>query len=98
MGFLRYTSHAQSDFAEIAEYIARDNPVAAYEFANRLEQACESIGGRPDRGFPHEDLPAPLLVVPIKDFLIVYRVDDLGVVILRCVHGARDLGPLFPGA
>ena len=95
---VRYTSRAAADLAQIAEYIARDNPAAAYQFADRLQAVCESIGDRPDRGIPHDDLPAPLLVVPIEDYLIIYKIDELGVVILSCTHGARHLGRLFPGA
>ncbi|HUQ71103.1 MAG TPA: type II toxin-antitoxin system RelE/ParE family toxin [Planctomycetaceae bacterium] len=92
---LRYATPASHDISDILCYIARDNPSAADRLADRVERECQRIAADPDRGTHHDDLPRDLLVYRISSYLIIYQVEQSDVMILRVVHGARDLGSMF---
>jgi toxin ParE1/3/4 len=92
---LRYASPASRDISDILSYIARDNPAAADKLADRMEVECQRIAANPERGTHHDELPAHLFVYHVASYLIIYRREDFGVMILRVVHGARDIGSMF---
>lgn len=86
-----YAHTAAIDLAEIADWIAADNPARAVTFVAELQAACERIGLNP-RATP---------IVPrygsehirrrvYRKYLIFYRVEPKRVVILHILHGARD--------
>jgi plasmid stabilization system protein ParE len=44
------STQAQQDLADIAEYIARDDPIAAEQWVSRLEAAALAVGDNPRVG------------------------------------------------
>jgi len=95
---LDITSAAEADLEEIADYIARDNPVRAMTFVRELYKRCFDI----------TDMPEAWPVVPRYEhhgirrrvhgrYLIFYRVGEDGIVILHVLNGAMDVEAiLFP--
>jgi len=91
----RLRPRAVADPEEIAEFIARDNPVRAVSFIDELMGVCAGIAERP-RAFPRrDDLAKGLRQAVHGRYLILFTADDRGVVVERVVHGARRLEDLL---
>ena len=89
---------AQADLREIAFYIARDSKVRAISFVGELQAKAQDTGRIP-RAFPlipryeHRGIRRR----PFGAYLIIYRIEDDRVAIVRILHGARDYEALlFP--
>ena len=92
------TSAAEADLEEIADYIARDNPVRALSFVRELYKRCLDIA----------EMPAAWPIVPRYEhhgirrrvhgrYLIFYRVSADCITILHVLNGAMDVEAiLFP--
>jgi toxin ParE1/3/4 len=89
---------ADSDLDEIWYYVACQS--GSLDIADRL------IGSITDRffllaGHPHlgrardEDLRPGLRTFPVGEYVIFYRIEDEGVVILRVLRGSRNIAALF---
>ena len=90
-----YTPEARADLREIALRIADRNPTRAFTYVDEVEATCLRIGE-----FPHAWPPRPQWGDSIRitihgNYVIVHRVRDETVQVLRIVHGARDLDALF---
>lgn len=71
--------------------IAIDSMAAADRLIDRLEAAEDRLGDFPELGRLRDDIAADLRSWPVGDYLILYRIDRNGVLIVRVLHGARDL-------
>ena len=84
---VRIARAARNDLADIADWIAQDNPAAALKTVHRLRDACRSLERFPNR--------APIVGIaglrrrPIDDYAIFYRVTT-EVEVVRVLHSARD--------
>ena len=85
---------AERDILEIVEWIAAENPVAARGFRVALDKLAANIGEHPRIGTsrPHLASP-PIRFLPIRGFphVVVYTPDRNPPLIVRVLHGARDL-------
>jgi len=45
----------------------------------------------PESGAPRPEFGRGVRIVPVENYLIIYRVDERGPLVLRVVHGAMDL-------
>jgi toxin ParE1/3/4 len=91
----RLRPRAVADLEEIAELIARDNPLRAVSFIHELMDVCVRIVERP-RAFPRrDDLAKGLRQAVHGRYLMLFTADDDGVVIERVLHGARRLEDLL---
>jgi addiction module RelE/StbE family toxin len=95
---VRLSRVALRDLREIADYIAKDNPVGAYDFTEYLRQKALGLGAIP-YAFPL--VPRyerhGIRRRPCGNYLIFYRVEKSTVLIARILHAARDYEVLlFP--
>lgn len=85
------------DLEEIAEYIARDNPIRAASFVAELEGKCRAVATAPDLYPARDDLAPGLRMAVHGRYLVLYR--DLpganSVRVERVLHGARNLPRLL---
>lgn len=83
-----WTFSALADLEDIRRYIGNFNPYAARNMADRLIEAGNRLATFPYRGrqVPGTRLRESAISRP---YIIRYRVDANGVVILRVRHGAR---------
>lgn len=90
-----FTPQARRDLAEIADYIARDNPRRAVSFIEELEQRCIALAKAPQapRRFPQ--LGADAHILPYRNYIVIYRDLATEVSITRIIHGARDIMALI---
>ncbi len=89
---------AERDLEDIAAFIAKDSPLAAYKFVAFLRAKALSLGDIP-HAFPlvprYER--AGIRRRPCGQYLIFYRADGGVVSIVRILHSARDYESLlFP--
>jgi len=93
------SGRARRDVDNAVEWIAADNPVAAQGLLNAVLRAAERIGEHPLTGVRRPDLTASaryrFVVLTGYPYLIVYAADRDPPVIVRIVHGARDLPRLL---
>jgi len=87
---LRWTRPALADLVEAQEYIARDNPAAAQAVAQRVWDAAKRLCDNPQIGRQGHVQGTREWPVTQTPYLIVYRVKDDALEILRVWHGRRD--------
>ena len=85
---------AERDILGIVAWIAGENPAAARGFRETLNRLATVIGEHPRVGTlkPHLASP-PIRFLPIRGFpyVVVYTPDRDPPLIVRVLHGARDL-------
>lgn len=89
---------ARLDLENIWDYIAivGGDPMAADRLIDAIAQRFILLARNPGIGRTRdEDLRVGLRSFPVGDFVIFYRTNDADVVILRVLHGRRDLKSLF---
>jgi toxin ParE1/3/4 len=86
---VRWLRRAEKSLEAIADYIALDNPPAAYEMIVRLRAATSALAKMPDMGRPGRVKRTRELVVPGTPYIVAYRTTDDAVEILHVLHTAR---------
>ena len=87
---LRWTRPALADLVEAQNYIAKDNPSAAEAAAKRVWDAANSLCNHPEIGRQGHVQGTREWPVGQTPYLIVYRIKDETVEILRVWHGRRN--------
>ena len=87
---LRWTHPALADLIEVQSFIARNNPAAAAAVAQRIWDAATKLCDNPNSRRPGNFPGTREWVVVDTPYLIVYRVKDDAVEILRIWHGRRN--------
>ena len=87
-----WTPPSQTDLAEIRAYISEADPHAANKMIVRVVFAGNALEELPNRGRPTALADVRELVVSDTPYLLVYRVHQDIVQILRVWHGAQDRG------
>ncbi len=84
---------AVADLEEIADYIARDNPVRAATFIAELEAKCRAITETPELYPARTDLAAGLRMAVHGRYLVLSRElpGENTVRVERVLHSARNL-------
>jgi toxin ParE1/3/4 len=89
------SSRAENDLADIADYISLDDPRRALSFTEELEARFVDVGERP-LSFPaRPEWGMNKRSAVHGRYVIIFRVNDEHIEILRVAHGARDLDEMF---
>jgi toxin ParE1/3/4 len=86
----RWTTPATQDLYNIVRRIQQDNPDAAAKVAKTLYDGCSGLGNFPRRGRTGRIEGTRELVFPGLPYVVVYRIQDQTLEILRIYHGAQD--------
>ena len=93
----RLSPEAEADLDEIWLHIAIES--GSLETADKLINALTHrfwlLSISPHMGRRRDDLHAGLRSFPVGDYVILYRQNKKVVLILRIIHGSRDLPALF---
>jgi toxin ParE1/3/4 len=89
------TREADRDLDEIADYVARDNPPAAEALIDTFDEKLRLLAQLPYVGRARSELVPDLRSFPVGRYLIFYRPLDDGIIVIRVLHGARNLRRLF---
>ena len=85
---------ARSDLLEAVRWIARDDPATAKALRDSVASAARRLGTHPESGVAKPalaDLPIRFLMLTGFPYVIVYDSKHKPPLILRVMHGARDL-------
>lgn len=90
------TSEAFTDLDEALAFLGSKSPRGAQRLLNDLEAAFEHVGRYPDSGILREFVAfGPVRFKVVGDYVVVYDPLSRPVMILRVLHGRRDLGRLL---
>jgi len=95
MSELKFSRRSQHDLNKIWDRIAEDDRAAAERFTTEIRQKCRLLADNPRLGRTRDELRPGLRSFSVGRFLILYRVLDDGIQVVRVVHGARNIGALF---
>jgi len=98
MSAARLAPRARRDLLAAVQWIAKDNPAAARALRDAVAEAARRIGEYPEIGRLRPDIAdAPYRFVTLTGFpyVIVYNSERQPPLILRVLHGARDLPELL---
>ena len=86
---------ASRDLSEIIDYFVTRNIDAGERFVDEFEKKCTYLANFPNMGRSYENIRVDLRGVPLDGYVILYRVINGGIEIVRVVSGYRDLESLF---
>lgn len=90
---LRWAGPARQNLIHIVEFIAADDAVAALAVIDRIEQAAQRVREFPFSGREGAMRGTRELVIPGLPYIIIYRVRDPTIDVLRVLHAARQWPP-----
>lgn len=88
---IRRLPSAVADVDSIWSYVSERNPPAADRLVERFIAATARLEDYPYSGQQHHELGPIARGIPVGSYLILYRVTDDWVEVVRVVHSARDL-------
>jgi toxin ParE1/3/4 len=91
---LRFSRDARDDLKELAEFIARDKPMAARRWVKRVKEKCHLLARNPKLGDPREDLGANVRCSYVGSYVIFFRHVGDHLDISRVIRGDRDIKSL----
>ncbi len=91
----KLTPKAQSDLEEIGDYIAQDNINAALKTVESIHQKCIFLSENPRAGRERNEVAKGLRHFPSGNYLILYRLANESVEVIRVLHGARKIEDLL---
>jgi toxin ParE1/3/4 len=83
------------DLDDIWLRVATDSPAAADRLIDHILGRCEGLARHPRLGPARPEIAPDARLLVMGDYLALYRIDNANVVIVRVVHGSRQLAGLF---
>ena len=85
---LYWNAKARDDRVKIMDYIAQDNPVAALDLDEPIEQRAETLPANPTIGRPGR-VKGTRELVAHPNYILIYRIVGEVVEVLRVKHAAQ---------
>ncbi len=87
----RFTRRAAADLQHIfIEGVTQFGLAQAERYHKRLRHVFELLAGNPEMARERPELSPPARVHPCGSHIIIYVVDDRGVLVVRVRHGRED--------
>jgi len=95
----RLSPEAEGELDEVWRYIAREtgSVETARAVVSSITERFHFLSAYPRIGRRRDNLRPGLRSYPVGDYVIFYRVRHRDVIILRVLHGRRDLDRLITG-
>jgi toxin ParE1/3/4 len=91
-----WSYEATDNLATLADYIAKDSSFYAAAFTQQILDISRSLNEFSERGRIVPELGNPnIRELLIREYRLIYNIEQSRVVILALVHGARDLKALW---
>ncbi|WP_378949915.1 type II toxin-antitoxin system RelE/ParE family toxin [Mesorhizobium sp. ANAO-SY3R2] len=87
----RLAPRAIADVEGIGDYISQESPQAAVRLIQRFARHWELLASQPYSGATREDVLPDLRHLVMGEYIAFYRVVGRDVLILRVLHGRRDI-------
>ena len=91
MAVVRRTRRADTDLIEIWRFIAADSRNSADRLLDDIELAWDRLADFPHLGRARSDLGRDIRLFPVRSYLILYRISDHEIEVVRVLHGAREI-------
>jgi toxin ParE1/3/4 len=85
------TPAAQADLVDIWAYIAADSSSQADRLLALIDSKFQSLSRQPGLGKDRDELSPGLRSFPVGSYVIFYIQDSGSLLIVRVLHGARDV-------
>ena len=95
MARVTLTSPAHDDLQAIWNYIAKDNLPAADRLIDQIHERCAVYATQPDAATPADRFQPGLRFFAVGRYVVFYRPEREGILVVRVLHGARNLEELF---
>jgi len=93
---VNWAYEAATDLEALAEYIARDSAFYASAFVQEIRDASRSLNEFFERGRIVPELGNPnIRELFVREYRLIYSIEESRVVILGLIHGKRDLKRLW---
>ncbi len=90
------TDRADQDLFEVSLYLARVGSIETAEvFLKDLRQKFDLLAENPGLGRRRPELSPDLQSIPQGKYVIFYRPTEQGIVVVRVLHGSRDVKRAF---
>lgn len=86
---VRWTPRALHHLQKLQDYIARDNPVAAYRMAQTIRTRVKLLAAHPHSGRQGRVDSTRELVISETPYLVAYRVTEVSIDILSVLHSSQ---------
>ena len=87
----RLTPQAEADIEAIGDYIGERNPPAAVRLIERFIRQWELLSTQPYSGMARDDISPGIRHLVMGQYIAFYRVDGSDVLIVRVLHGRRNI-------
>ena len=94
-GTFLYSPEAEEDLVQIWLYIAEDSEERADNFLFEIDEKSALLAEHPEAGRERPELAPSLRSFALGRYTLFYRPADIGVEIVRVLHGSRDIASLF---
>ena len=93
---VNWAYEATTDLEALAEYIARDSAFYASAFVQEIRDASRSLNEFSERGRIVPELGNPKVCeLFVREYRLIYSIEESRVVMLGLIHGKRDLKRLW---
>ena len=93
---VNWAYEATTDLEALAEYIARDSAFYASAFVREIRDASRLLNEFSERGRIVPELGNPnIRELFVREYRLIYSIEESRVVILGLIHGKRDLKRLW---
>lgn len=89
------SDEADNDLMQIDSYLNQQAPQAAQSTLEAINRCFVNLTSLPFRGSPRPDLGRDVRSVIVQPYLIFYAVRRDHVIVLRVLHGSRDIEAEF---
>ena len=86
---------AREDLIDIWQYIALDSMENADNFVDLVYEKCADLAAFPEMGRRRDELIPGIRSLPVKRYVIFYRIRENNIEISRILSAYRDLGSVF---
>lgn len=92
---VRVSPLAEADLIEIALHISSQNISAADKFLEAVNHKFHLIGHHPELGRLRPELRSNVRSLPIMGYVVFYDTGSVDILVVRILHGHRDIESLF---
>lgn len=92
---VRFTDDAEADFADIGEYIARDDVPTAKQFLADLKAFIQRVASAPKTYRVRSEWSGEVRAARFGAYLVIFELDTEDLIVLRIVNGRRNIARLL---
>ncbi|MBD2620357.1 type II toxin-antitoxin system RelE/ParE family toxin [Microcystis flos-aquae FACHB-1344] len=89
------STEAIRDMEQILDYLANTNISAGEKFLEEFGKKCRYLSQFPLMGRSYREIRPYLRGLPMKNYIIFYRLTEQGLEIMPVIKGERDLEAFF---